>query len=115
FEHKQMNDENPLSGALCASGHRLILGKVYEDRGKPLQIQELGYHHSCPRQLRPTSDRYLRISHCSQALREDPWKRPAAWKNRYCPIIQRKKVRARGLLTCSRSPGNEFTICKIYG
>lgn len=24
LEHKQMNDENPLSGALCASGHRLV-------------------------------------------------------------------------------------------
>ena len=24
LEHKQMNYENPLSGAFCASGHRLI-------------------------------------------------------------------------------------------
>lgn len=33
----------------------------------------------------------------------------------YCPIIQRKKVRARGLMTCSRSPGRKFMVHKIYG
>ena len=39
----------------------------------------------------------------------------AACKYRYCPIIQSKKVRARGLMTCSRSPGSKFMVCKIYG